>query len=112
MFQNYKLLTTILADKFPYILVDEYQDTAVETTDALINSLLSRQKPKVQLGFYGDSYQKIYDTGVGSLETFIQEEKITLVTKQENYRSSINVINLLNKVRTNIKQIIPDSAEK
>ncbi len=112
MFQNYKLLTTIIADKFPFILVDEYQDTAVETTDALINHLLSREKAKVLLGFYGDSYQKIYDTGVGSLETFIKEEKITLVTKQENYRSSTNVINLLNKVRTNIKQIIPDSVEK
>ena len=112
MLQNYKLLTTILADKYPYILVDEYQDTAVETTEALINSLLSREKAKVLLGFYGDSYQKIYDTGVGSLETFIQEEKITIVTKQENYRSSTNVINLLNKVRTNIKQEVPDSIEK
>ncbi|MBA3673368.1 MAG: ATP-dependent helicase [Chitinophagaceae bacterium] len=112
MFQNYKLLTTILADKYPYILVDEYQDTAVETTEALINSLLSREKAKVLLGFYGDSYQKIYDTGVGSLETFIHEGKINLVTKKENYRSSTNVINLLNKVRTNIKQEIPDSTDK
>lgn len=112
MFQNYKLLTTILADKYPYILIDEYQDTAVETTEALINNLLSREKTKVLLGFYGDSYQKIYNTGVGSLESFIQEGKINLVTKQENYRSSTNVINLLNKVRTNIKQEIPDSIEK
>jgi DNA helicase-2/ATP-dependent DNA helicase PcrA len=107
MFESYSLLTTMIADKYPYILVDEYQDTAVETVSALIESLLERNNQKVLLGFYGDSYQKIYDTGVGSLQNFVDQKKISLVTKEENYRSSENVVKLLNKVRSNIVQMIP-----
>lgn len=112
MFQNYSLLTSIVADKYPYILVDEYQDTAIETTEALLNSLHERQKQKILIGFYGDSYQKIYDTGVGSLNSYIEKDQVTLITKKENYRSSVNVVKLLNNVRTNITQEIPDDAEK
>jgi DNA helicase II / ATP-dependent DNA helicase PcrA len=107
MFENYSLLTTMIADRYPYILVDEYQDTAVETVNALIDSLLERNTQKVLLGFYGDSYQKIYDTGVGSLQSFVDKNKISLVSKEENYRSSENVVKLLNKVRNNIVQRIP-----
>lgn len=112
MFKNHSLLTSILASKYPFILVDEYQDTAPETIDSLIDSLLSRNKAKIVLGFYGDSHQKIYDAGVGSLDTYIADKKIRLITKLENYRSSKKVIELLNNVRTNIKQIIPKGVER
>ncbi|WP_158728204.1 UvrD-helicase domain-containing protein [Flavobacterium sp. I-STPA6A] len=112
MFDKYKLLTSILAEKYPYILVDEYQDTANETVSSLIDNLLERNKINFLLGFYGDSYQKIYDTGIGSLENYIVSKKIELVTKPENYRSSGKVVNLLNKIRDNIKQEIPEDKEK
>jgi DNA helicase-2/ATP-dependent DNA helicase PcrA len=111
MFENYPLLTTIVSDKYPFVLVDEYQDTAIETTTALIDFLLERNKTKVLVGFYGDSYQKIYDTGVGSLENYVQANKLSLVTKEENYRSSKNVVKLLNAVRSNIVQKIPEGIE-
>lgn len=112
MFENNKLLTTILASKYPYILVDEYQDTAPETVQSLVDFLLTRNEKKILIGFYGDSHQKIYDTGIGSLDEYITSEKITLITKPENYRSSHNVIKLLNKIRTNIKQKTPEGVEK
>lgn len=107
MFEDYSLLTDILASKFPYILVDEYQDTASDTVEALINSLLERNKTKILLGFYGDSYQKIYDTGVGSLNNYVSSGKIEFVNKEENYRCSKSVVDLLNNIRTNITQKIP-----
>ncbi len=112
MFENNKLLTTILASKYPYILVDEYQDTAPETIQSLVDFLLTRNKKKILIGFYGDSHQKIYNTGIGSLNEYIISKKITLITKPENYRSSHSVIKLLNKIRTNIEQKIPDGIEK
>ncbi|MES2430791.1 MAG: UvrD-helicase domain-containing protein [Bacteroidota bacterium] len=112
LFENYKLLGSIIANKYPYILVDEYQDTAVETADALITHLLKNNGDKVLLGFYGDSYQKIYDTGVGSLQSYVDSKQIEIVSKEENYRSSENVINLLNLVRTNLVQKIPGDVEK
>ena len=112
MFESYSLLTTMIADKYPYILVDEYQDTAVETVSALIDSLLERNNQKVLLGLYGDSYQKIYDTGVGSLQNYVDQNKISLVTKEDNYRSSENIIKLLNKIRSNIVQKVPNNKNR
>lgn len=107
MFENYALLTIIITQKFPFILIDEYQDTANEVAEALIDFLLERNKQKILLGFYGDSHQKIYDSGVGDLEKYYLNEetkKIELVKKEENYRSSKEVVSLLNKFRTNIEQ--------
>jgi len=107
LFKEYTLLTSIIAQKFPYILIDEYQDTSVETVQALIDCLLLRNKDKVVLGFYGDSHQKIYDTGIGSLEDYHEGENkvLGLIKKEENYRSSKAVVDLLNNFRTNISQV-------
>lgn len=109
MFKNYTALTHILGQKYPYLFIDEYQDTASETIDAIVNYLLERNKTKLLVGFYGDSYQKIYDEGVGSLQTYIDLNKLELVTKDDNYRSSESVVNLLNNIRDNITQKIPES---
>jgi DNA helicase-2/ATP-dependent DNA helicase PcrA len=111
MFKNYTSLTHILGQKYPYLFIDEYQDTASETVDAIVNFLLERNKTKLLVGFYGDSYQKIYDEGIGSLQTYIDSGKLELVTKDDNYRSSENVVNLLNNIRENITQEIPESKE-
>ncbi|MDO6802232.1 AAA family ATPase [Wenyingzhuangia sp. 1_MG-2023] len=111
MFKNYTALTQILGQKYPYIFIDEYQDTATETVDAIVNYLLERNKTKLLVGFYGDSYQKIYDEGIGSLQSYIDENKLELVTKDDNYRSSESVVNLLNNIRDNITQTIPQSKE-
>lgn len=106
IFENYTLITTIVAQKFPYIFIDEYQDTSRDTILLLIDYLLSRNKKNIVLGFYGDSHQKIYDNGIGSLEEyyFSENKTLKLIKKEENYRSSIEIVNLLNSFRTNIQQ--------
>lgn len=107
LFKEYPLLTSIIAQKYPYVFIDEYQDTSVETVEALIDYLLLRNKTELLLGFYGDSHQKIYDTGIGSLQDYYEGENkiLTLIKKEENYRSSKTVVNLLNNFRTNIRQV-------
>lgn len=112
MFENYELLTSIIASKYPYLFVDEYQDTAPEIINAFLDFLLPRNTQKVVLGFYGDSHQKIYNSGVGSLKEYVDLEVIDLINKIENYRSCQEVIDLLNNIRSNIKQEIPMGAEK
>jgi DNA helicase-2/ATP-dependent DNA helicase PcrA len=107
MFEKYDLLNAIVAAKHPYIFVDEYQDTAEDTIKALVDSLLLKHKDKIVIGFFGDSYQKIYDSGIGSLDEYVSSGKLTEVKKEDNYRSSLKVIDLLNKVRDNIKQVAP-----
>lgn len=106
MYENYPLLTDIVAVKYPYIFVDEYQDTAEETVFSLIDCLLKRNNEKIVIGFYGDSHQKIYDYGIGDLEKYYtsNEGQIELVKKEENYRSSQSVVCLLNNFRKNIQQ--------
>ncbi len=111
LFKNYTSLTQILGQKHPYIFIDEYQDTAIETVEAIVDFLLERNKTKLLIGFYGDSYQKIYDEGVGSLQHYLDLGKLELVTKDDNYRSSENIVNLLNNIRDNIVQKIPKNKE-
>ena len=56
------------------------------------------------LGFFGDSMQKIYNKGIGKLEDY-QSYDLEFITKNENYRCSKQVINLLNNIREDIKQL-------
>jgi len=113
MFEEYEKLSLVFQNKYPYVLIDEYQDTAEETVDTLINTLLKKNKAKVLLGFFGDSHQKIYDSGVGALDDYIGEEpyQLRLITKSDNYRSSLKVIEFLNRIRNNIQQTIPEDKE-
>ncbi len=106
MYKNYHLLTDIVSAKYPYVFVDEYQDTAEETIFCLIDCLLKRNINKCVIGFYGDSHQKIYDYGIGDLEKYYTSNGgiIELVKKEENYRSSKSVVELLNNFRKNIQQ--------
>lgn len=104
MFEKNKLLANILSQRYPYIFLDEYQDSAPETVESFIDFVLGRHKDSFVLGFYGDSHQKIYNTGVGDLNKYIEAGKIKLITKKENYRSSKAVVSLLNNFRKNIVQ--------
>lgn len=106
MYESYLLLTDIVSAKYPYIFVDEYQDTAEETIFCLIDCLLKRNSKKIVIGFYGDSHQKIYDYGIGDLEKYYTSNsgQIELIKKEENYRSSLSVVSLLNNFRKNIQQ--------
>ena len=106
MYEKYPLLNDIITSKYPYIFIDEYQDTAKETIFCLIDCLLKIKNKKFVIGFFGDSHQKIYDNGIGSLENCYTSNggQIESVKKEENYRSSKSVVGLLNNFRKNIQQ--------
>ena len=60
------LLARLVAAQFPYIFVDESQDTF----KAVVGSLKHVERlsqGKVCLGFFGDPMQQIYQTGVGEI---------------------------------------------
>lgn len=107
VFENNKLISSIISQKYPYILIDEYQDSSEDTTTLLVDYLLDRNIGQIVLGFYGDSHQKIYDNGIGDLEKYYNTSSpvLKLIKKEENYRSSLEVVGLLNKFRTNIQQV-------
>ncbi len=106
MFRDFPKLSNILADKFPFLFVDEYQDTEPETIELLIDYHHQINSSKVILGFFGDSMQKIYNKGVGRIpQKYIGDNTLEFITKEENFRSSLQVVNLLNKIRDNLTQI-------
>jgi DNA helicase-2/ATP-dependent DNA helicase PcrA len=98
IFSNYPKINKIVTDSYPFIFIDEYQDTHVPVVSILISHL---SKQKLVLGFFGDKMQKIYDTGVGDITA---TGDFKLIQKKENYRSSKTVVSLLNKIREDLQQ--------
>ncbi|WP_049871804.1 hypothetical protein [Catenulispora acidiphila] len=57
---------------------------------------------KFVVGLFGDSMQKIFQAGIGTVVT----ERLETITKHENFRSSHAVVALLNKIRPELPQIV------
>ncbi len=108
MFKNYPNLSDVISNKYPYLFIDEYQDTEKETMSSLLDHHLKLQQNKIVLGFFGDSMQKIYDKGIGVIPkkyyTGDNNNLLTFISKDENYRSSLAVIKLLNNIRKDLTQ--------
>lgn len=101
LFGKYPKLGTIVANKYPFILVDEYQDTEERTVSLLIEYIAKINRKIFTLGFFGDSMQQIYNQGIGK----IKNPFITEITKTENYRCPKKIINILNKIRPELLQV-------
>ncbi|MHC8470985.1 UvrD-helicase domain-containing protein [Plesiomonas shigelloides] len=100
MFEKYEKLCSITKDKYPFIFVDEYQDTDPLVVEILLEHLNKSTKDNV-VGFFGDAMQSIYDGSVGNLDMYTKAEspKIIEVFKQQNRRNPLRVINLANQLR-------------
>lgn len=86
---------TLFARQFPFVFVDESQDTTTEIVEALKTV---EREPGVTfcLGFFGDPMQRIYATGSGQVEA---GAKWADIPKPENFRCSTKVLNLANSIR-------------
>ena len=96
----------ILTDRFPIILIDEYQDTNVGWIDSIKNHFLG-QENSPQFGFFGDHWQKIYGDGCGQIE----HPSLTVVGKRANFRSASTVVDRLNHMRPELPQFVVDPNE-
>lgn len=97
MLESYPLLSRIFADRYDYILVDEYQDTSPDVINGFIE--LIKKKCKTKFGFFGDTMQAIYSNGIGDLNEYIADGTLEKIEKQDNYRCSMAAIELCNKIR-------------
>lgn len=102
LFQTYPTLRHFTRSTFPILFLDEYQDThkivmniveclASESDDSSIRST------HMLIGLFGDSMQSIYNSGVGSVDP--TRFNATPITETANYRSSVAIVDLINKVR-------------
>ncbi|MGP6423546.1 UvrD-helicase domain-containing protein [Pseudomonas pharyngis] len=92
-----KKLRKILADRYDYIFVDEYQDTSPGIVKAFLDYVLKDQN--IVFGFFGDSMQGIYEDGVGDVESYVRSGAIEKINKEDNYRCSEQVVRLINNLR-------------
>lgn len=95
LIQAKPMLRSIISQKYPYVFVDESQDTFGEIVTAL-KMIDYDHSTKFCLGFFGDPMQKIYATGVGEIQA---EQNWVTIKKPENFRCSQKVLKTINAIR-------------
>ena len=93
------LLKRLFYDKYPYVLIDEYQDTDKKVIE-IFNSILElsrRRKRNFFIGYFGDYMQNIYSDGVGRIDSLVNN--FISIKKIYNRRSTTQVIELIEKIR-------------
>lgn len=100
MVKRYDLLKRIIVDSFPFILIDEYQDTSKHVVEIMhhLSSYALKIKRKVFIGYFGDSVQNIYDDGIGNALNDVHRNVLP-INKEFNRRSHSEVIDVINKIR-------------
>lgn len=113
MFKRYDKLCRILRDCYPFVLVDEYQDTHPQVVDILLNQLTKNGKSNV-VGFFGDAMQAIYDSGVGDLDCYKGGAigNVVEVMKEQNRRNPLAIIKLANSLRNDGLSQVPSTDPK
>lgn len=98
MFKKHVKLRNILADRFNFILIDEYQDTSPLVVEIFLNFFRGTEKRPL-FGFFGDAMQSIYDDTVGNLERYVISADVIEIKKEQNRRNPRLVIELANRLR-------------
>ena len=67
MFETFPKIRRLVADRHPFILIDEYQDTQREVIEILLDLLSPSKREDCDvhslIGLFGDSMQSIYEDG-------------------------------------------------
>ena len=95
LINKYSLLSKMIADRFDYIFIDEYQDT---NADIVCDLIQVSQKSELTLCLFGDSMQSIYSDGVGNVDEYIGDSLIS-IPKPDNYRCAYEIIKFVNPLR-------------
>lgn len=89
------LMRSLLSQQFPFLLVDESQDTAENVVMAL-KAVDEELGDRFCLGFFGDPMQRIYVTGIGVVPA---DPAWACITKSENFRCPTTVLSVANAIR-------------
>ncbi|MEM5786943.1 MAG: UvrD-helicase domain-containing protein, partial [Syntrophobacteraceae bacterium] len=89
------LMRALLAQQYPFLFVDESQDT-MENVVAAFKAVDEELGDRFCLGFFGDPMQRIYLTGVGAISA---GQGWAHITKPENFRCPTTVLSVANAIR-------------
>lgn len=93
----------VLTALYPILFIDEYQDTNKEIADSIIKHFIVPNAGPL-IGLFGDSWQKIYQDGSG----LIEHQNLKHIGKEANFRSVKTIVDVLNKIRTDLPQEVED----
>lgn len=100
IFDKYKKVSKIISDKYDFIFIDEYQDTDEKVIKIFLEKIISNKgKSNIVIGLFGDSLQQIYDGSVGAVDEYIEDKTIVEIIKEDNLRSSKDIIKVINNIR-------------
>lgn len=91
----------VFADKYPLILIDEYQDSYKPIIDRFIEFYITKGIGP-QFGFFGDAWQTIYQSNKAC--GAIEHDNIDVIKKSSNFRSASRIVQLLNDIRPDLPQ--------
>ncbi|MBQ2788074.1 MAG: ATP-dependent helicase, partial [Thermoguttaceae bacterium] len=91
----------VFADKYPLILIDEYQDSYKPLVDRFIEYFIAQDRGS-QFGFFGDAWQTIYSSNNAC--GLIECEKLEVIQKNANFRSAPKIVDVLNRLRPELPQ--------
>lgn len=95
LISKYPLLSKMIADRYDYIFIDEYQDT---NADIVCDLLQVSQNSELALCLFGDSMQSIYSDGIGNVDEYIGRYLVS-IPKPDNYRCAFEIIDFVNPLR-------------
>jgi DNA helicase-2/ATP-dependent DNA helicase PcrA len=97
--KKYPMLRRIIIDSYPYILIDEYQDTNIHVVQLMYELAKDSGQPKrLLIGYFGDQMQSIYSDGVSNrLNEY--HPGLLRIEKKYNRRSRNEIIDVSNSLR-------------
>ena len=116
LLKNNSIISFILCKLFPFILIDEYQDTK-EIQYHIISIILKANKGLSKTLIVGDPNQSIYNSLGGypmnkeELESLLGFSLIEM-SLSKNYRSSLRIINYFDNYKTFSNAIIAEGIDK
>jgi DNA helicase-2/ATP-dependent DNA helicase PcrA len=97
--EKYPMLRRIIIDSYPYILIDEYQDTNELVVKLMYQLAKDDGRPEgLLIGYFGDQMQSIYSDGVSTRLNEYHPE-LFRIEKKYNRRSRTEIIDIANSLR-------------
>ena len=97
---QYEKFRAILTKKYPFLFIDEYQDSNNLFVNSLIDVYENIRSSSI-IGLFGDHWQSIYENNTCGK---ITDDRLTLINKEANFRSCIDIVDFLNKLRPELIQ--------
>lgn len=92
------MMKEVIVNKFPFIFIDESQDTNVDVVNAFFD-LKDTKSDKVVIGLFGDTMQRIFGGGEVELGKTKPSGWKTF-NKEMNHRSARRIVGLGNQIRS------------